>query len=123
MDNKQELTSPRFIQSHQSNVLKARHYMNGDLPQSGYVVGPGLTVVWQDGPREKLSDGTLAAANGAFVEDVLVAAYERLAFFQATKFNHPANQEAMSYIVKALDAMQSRATQRAAAGKLGQQEV
>lgn len=123
MDNKQDLTSLRFIQSHQSNVLKARHYMVDDLPQSGYVVGPGLTVVWQDGPRAKQSDGTLAAANGAFVEDLLVAAYERLAFFQSTQFSHEANAFAMDYIVNALDAMQSRASQRAAAGKLGQQEV
>jgi len=123
MQSNSDLTSPRFIQSHQSNVLKARHYMSDDLPQSGYVVGPGLTVVWQDGPRAKQSDGTLAAVNGAFVEDVLVAAQERLAFFQLTKFKHEANERAIGYIELALQALNSRATARAEVGKLGQQEV
>jgi len=123
MENKQEPILSRFIQSHQSNVLKVRHYMAGDLPQSGYVTGPGLTVVWQDGPRAKQTDGSLATANGAFVEDVLLAAKERLAFFQSTKFNHPANDEAITYIEKALESLNSRAKNRESQGKLGQQQI
>src|SRR5579875_2105974 len=44
-----------------------------------------LHVYWQDGPRAR-EDGSLAPPNGAFVEDVIYAALQRLEFFQSSKY-------------------------------------
>jgi hypothetical protein len=107
----------------QSNAIRVRNHMEGDKPQGGYAIGPGLTIAWQDGPRGKMPDGSLAPANGAFVEDALVAAWQRLAFFQDSKFVHDDNAEAMLHIERALGAMERRAKAREARGVLGQQTV
>jgi hypothetical protein len=105
----------------QSNTVKARNYPDQDgNPAGGYAHGPGFCVSWQDGPRSKLPDGTLAAANGAFIEDLLVAVHQRLAFFQASKFRHEANAEAMDHVRLAIEALHRRAEERKARGVLGQ---
>lgn len=116
--------SQQRVQLAQSNELRCRNYTDNDgNPAGGYVHGPGLAAAFQDGPRGRLPDGSLMPANGAFVEDLLVAAHQRLGFFQGSKFAHEANAKAMSHIQCALSELQDRAKDRAVRGVLGQNEV
>lgn len=108
----------------ESNPIRTRNYTDADgNPAGGYAHGPGMCVSFQDGPRGRREDGTLAPANGAFVEDLLTAALQRLEFFQGSKYRHEANQEAIRHIVDALAALQNRATERRSRGVLGQNQV
>lgn len=114
----------KVVQSGQSNPIRCRDWLDKDgNPASGYAHGVGMSVVFQDGPRGKLNDGTLAPASGAFVEDLLVAAMQRLAFFQQTKFAHDKNAEAIEHLHRAIDALDSRAKERARRGVLGENTV
>lgn len=108
----------------QSNTLRCRNYFDADgNPAGGYAHGPGLCATFQDGPRGRAADGSLEPANGAFVEDLLVAAAQRLEFFQRSRFKHEKNQAALDYIYSAINAMNARATERAQRGVLGQNTV
>lgn len=103
----------------QSNEVTARNHIdtNGN-PAGGYAHGVGMSIVWQDGPRGKIGE-TLAPANGAFVEDALVAARQRLEFFQESQFAHHANAEAIECIDAAIKSLQERSEERRSRGVLG----
>jgi hypothetical protein len=107
----------------QSNPVTARNYTeeNGD-PAGGYAHGVGMSIAWQDGPRGKVG-GELGPATGAFVEDALVAAKQRLQFFQGSKYAHPANAAAIVLIDQAIGALHERAMERASRGVLGANAV
>jgi len=107
----------------QSNPVTARNYEdeNGN-PAGGYAHGVGMTIAWQDGPRAKIG-GVLGPATGAFVEDALVAAKQRLQFFQDSKYAHPANAAAIVLIDQAIGALHERATERASRGVLGMNAI
>lgn len=109
----------QVTQAGQSNPIRSRHHVdaNGN-PAGGYAHGVGLCVNFQDGPRGT-PGGELKPANGAFVEDLMVAAIDRLEFFQGSQFRHDKNQEAIGHLYAALTALQDRATARAARGVLG----
>ena len=104
----------------QSNEITARNHVdaNGN-PAGGYAHGKGLCVSFQDGPRGKNADGNLLPANGAFVEDLLVAARQRLAFFQDSTFAHDANAECIRHLDYCIEALNNRAIERARRGVLG----
>lgn len=82
-----------------------------------------LRIQWQDGPRGKDADGNLAPANGAFVEDVIWAAKQRLEFFQDSKYSHQNNQDAIQLLDSALGYLAQRRRERADRGVEGQHEV
>lgn len=82
-----------------------------------------LSIRWQDGPRGTNPDGSLDAPNGAFVEDAIYAAYQRLEFFQNSKFKCDENARAMEGLRVALEALNERSTKRAERGVLGSHEV
>lgn len=108
----------------QSNHIHCRNYADDHgNPSGGYAHGPGMCISWQDGPRGRDHGGNLFPANGAFVEDALVAAHQRLAFFQESQYAHSANAEAMDYIELAIDCLKRRADQRSQRGVLGQNVV
>jgi hypothetical protein len=112
------------VQSGQSNVLRCRNWVDKDgNPSSGYAHGIGFSVTFQDGPRGKDDQGQLQPANGAFVEDLLTAAMQRLAFFQNSRFNCSENAEAIEHINKALQALNRRASGRAQRGVLGSNQT
>lgn len=92
-------------------------------PTGGEVVGPGLTIHWQNGPRGKQEDGSLAPSNGAFVEDAIYAALQRLEFFQKSKYATDENEEAIVALGNALTALDKRRQDRANRGVEGQHEV
>lgn len=96
---------------------------NEGNPSGGNVRSQGVIIDWQDGPRGKGDGGQLAAPNGAFVEDIIFAAKQRLEFFQRSKFEHAANAKAIDALQEALDALVSRSSERAKSGKLGSHQV
>jgi hypothetical protein len=112
------------IAAGQSNTIRCRNHTDTEgNPQGGYALGPGMAVVFQDGPRGFDGNGQLNPANGAFVEDLLVAARQRLEFFQGTKYQHHANAQAIELIDQAVAELAIRANARLARGVLGQNVV
>lgn len=83
---------------------------------------PALVINWQDGPRGQ-ADGTLAEPNGAFVEDVLWAALQRLEFFNESKYRDRANSIAITHIEQALQALKDRQLERSHRNVEGKHEV
>ena len=81
-----------------------------------------LQIHWQDGPRAN-EDGSLAGPNGAFVEDVIYAALQRLEFFQASQFKSEYNERAITGLKQALEALYQRSNERDARGVLGKHEA
>lgn len=82
-----------------------------------------LRVQWQDGPRNPDAEGNLAPSNGAFVEDVIYAALQRLEFFQNSKYESSYNADAINHLNKALEALDGRRKDRANRGVEGQHKV
>lgn len=80
-----------------------------------------LHIYWQDGPRAK-EDGSLAPPNGAFVEDVIYAALQRLEYFQQSKFKSEYNEVAIDNLTAALTALNERSNDRHERGVLGKHE-
>lgn len=98
------------------------------VTKSGDVEFPALIINWQDGPRgtgETAADGSpvLADPNGAFVEDVLWAALQRLEFFNNSKYRDRANSIAISNIEQALQALKDRQLERSHRNVEGKHEV
>ena len=84
---------------------------------------PALIINWQDGPRGTAEEGTLADPNGAFVEDVLWAALQRLEFFNESKYRDRANSLAITKIEEALQALKNRQLERSYRKVEGKHEV
>ena len=84
---------------------------------------PALVVNWQDGPRGQEGTDELSAPNGAFVEDVIYAAIQRLEFFEQSKYKSEYNEKAIQYLTAALSCLDVRSKKRAEAGTLGKHEV
>ena len=83
---------------------------------------PFIDIRWQDGPRGQ-ADGTLAPPNGAFVEDVIWAALQRLEFFNEGKYRDRANSIAITKLEEALQALKNRQLERSHRGVEGKHEV
>lgn len=75
--------------------------------------GAGLRIRWQLGPKS-------AGVNGATPYDVIRAAYDRLAFFQAGPVPCRENQEAMTCLLEAMAALDARTADRFRRGVIGQ---
>ncbi len=88
---------------------------NGN-PAGGCTSGRGFVVSWQNGP---LGRGNDRRPNGAFVEDVIAAAEDRIEFYQSSKFACDYNAEAIDHLRKAIDALQRRTRDRKAKGVEG----
>lgn len=84
---------------------------------------PKLTIEWQNGPRGINADGSLGASNGAFVEDVIFAALQRLQFFQESKYKTRENAIAITKLEEALMILNHRRLDRADRRVEGKHEV
>lgn len=89
-------------------------------PAGGVTQGTGFTISWQNGPLGRGDDRT--APNGAFVESVISAALERIAFYQASKFACAENARAASHLISALEILNKRTARREDAGTEGTHE-
>jgi hypothetical protein len=105
------------------NFVAENHFDENDNPTGGSVRSQGIIIDWQDGPRGQGDGKPLADPNGAFVEDIIYAAKQRLEFFQRSKFEHQANADAIEHLQAALDALVSRSSERKESGKLGTHKV
>jgi hypothetical protein len=82
-----------------------------------------VSIVWQNGPRGQEGTDELLPPNGAFVEDVLWAALQRLEFFNESKFRDRANSMAITHIEQALQALKDRQLERSYRKVEGKHEV
>lgn len=72
-------------------------------PAGGHVNGTGITIQWQDGPLGRGEDRK--EPNGAFVEDVIDAARQRIVYHQEAcdgKFACEENAKAIVHLTEAL---------------------
>jgi len=83
---------------------------DSDNPAGGCTSGRGFTISWQNGPLGRGNDRR--EPNGAFVEDVIAAAADRIEFYQSSKFACDDNAEAIEHLRKAIDALQRRTRDR-----------
>lgn len=84
---------------------------------------PELLIKWQSKPRKVEGSDELLPPNGAFVEDVLWAALQRLEFFNETKYRDRGNSLAITHIEQALQALKDRQLQRTYRGVEGEHKV
>lgn len=79
-------------------------------PSGGKSGGVGITIEWQAGI---VSEG---GHNGAFLEDVIEAAIQRLEFFNSTRFRCRENSLAITKLEEALHWLDHRTNVREAQG-------
>lgn len=86
-------------------------------PTGGRSFGTGIEINWQNGPlgrgRERVEP------TGAFVEGVIEAARQRIAFYQtasAGKFACNENAQALHHLTQALEALERRTQAREVEG-------
>ena len=105
----------RTVPAEVSSPIRVGHDYHPDhgSPTGGYARGLGIDIVWQDGPM------TETPPNGAFVEDVVQIAIDRLRFFQDSEFRCRENALALTKLEEAYMWMRERRRNRAAAGTLG----
>lgn len=82
-----------------------------------------MLVNWQDGPRGQEGTDELLPPNGAFVEDVIWAALQRLEFFNEGKYRSRANSMAITHLEQALQALKDRQLERSHRNVEGKHEV
>ena len=86
-----------------------------DRPAGGVSTGRGFTISWQNGPLGRGADRK--EATGAFVEDIIDAARQRIGFYQDASGGRCAceeNAEAIHYLTMALNALDQRTQAREA---------
>ena len=89
---------------------------NGN-PAGGRTIGKGITIDWQNGPLAV--DGVRKDPNGAFVEGVILAALDRLRYYQAGKWACRENALAITKLEESLHWLQHRTANREARGVEG----
>lgn len=81
-------------------------------PAGGCSYGVGFAVSWQNGPLGR--GETRRGPNGAFVEDIIAVAVDRLKYYQASKFKCEANARALIALREALAYLNARTADREA---------
>ena len=100
------------------NQIHSHQFLDpGDKPAGGTTYGTGFCISWQNGPLGR--QPTRAEPNGAFVEDIIDAARDRLRFYQRSKFACEENAQAIEYLTHALELLESRTRRRETAGVEG----
>lgn len=83
---------------------------NGN-PAGGQSIATGVCIGWQNGPLRDPA-GNSVPRNGAFVDEVIQIAIDRLNFYQDSKFNCVYNADAIEYLEKALARLNDRTADR-----------
>ena len=96
--------------------MKGEHRVDADgNPAGGNSFGIGFWIGWQNGPINEPGGGR----NGAFVEDIIAAAVDRIGFYQETRFVCDENEEALDHLYAAQSALKRRTARRLASGTEG----
>ena len=91
-------------------------------PAGGISTGKGICISWQNGPLGEIGTPERKEPNGAFVEDVVVAAKGRFEFYQEAsdgQFACEENAECIALCERILEIQQSRTKRRTEAGVEG----
>ncbi len=99
------------------NAIFAENWWSSEHPMGGVATARGVTVSWQNGALGR--GDARKEPNGAFVEDVIAIAKQRLEFFQTSDFACTENAEAILHLQRALDALEARTRIREARGVEG----
>lgn len=106
--------------------LKIENRLNGEgRPAGGSVRGVGIAIDWQDGPLGRVGTNARQEPNGAFVEQVLEAALQRLVFYQEAaggRFQCEENAAAIASLQDALGSLDARTRRRVEAATEGTHE-
>jgi len=91
--------------------FESSHFDDADgNPAGGATYGRGFAIAWQNGP---LGRGTeRQEPNGAFVEDIIAAAVDRLEYYQQSKFVCDYSARAIGCLKAGLEALQERTRDR-----------
>lgn len=101
-----------------SKRITADHFNDKDgNPAGGTTLGVGIEINWQNGPLGR--GRKRKEPNGAFVEDVIGAAVDRLEYYQASAFSCKENALAIQHLNYALEALERRTKRREDAGVEG----
>lgn len=96
-----------------TNGFTSNHWNDQEgRPAGGCTSGMGFTISWQNGPLGR--DSERIHPNGAFVEDVIAAALDRLEYYQAGRFMCGENSEAIASLNYALKVLAERTADREA---------
>lgn len=87
------------------------------FPFGGTVNGRGLNIAWQKGPLR--SSNVQVEPNGAFVEDVIYAALQRIEHYNTGPFRCRENSLAITKLEEALHWLNARTARRVDAGTEG----
>jgi hypothetical protein len=90
-------------------------------PAGGITEAEGLEINWQDGPLGRGEDRK--QPNGCFVETVILAAIDRLEFYQNSKFRCDANKQTIAKLNEALRCLEARTADREARDVEGTHDV
>lgn len=103
------------------NDFVSHHFKDhGGRPEGGVTYGTGFTISWQRGPLGRGEERK--PPNGAFVEDVIGAARDRIEFYNSTEFRCVENEDAIIHLELALQALRCRTARREAEGVEGTHE-
>ena len=101
-------------------TIKSEHLTDAHgNPAGGLTYGVGFGIAWQNGPINEPG----GSRNGAFVEDVIDAALDRVIWYQTTRFQCQENAEASEHLLAALSALHRRTLRRIAEGTEGTHRV
>lgn len=98
--------------------FKSEHWNDPQgRPEGGTTFGVGFAIGWQHGPLGRGDDRK--DPNGAFVEDIIAAARDRLAYYQQSEFASEHNAQAIKHLDVALELLDSRTRERERRGVEG----
>lgn len=86
-------------------------------PAGGHTAGRGFSIEWQNGPLA--SDGVRKEPNGAFVEDIIAAAIDRIEYYQRSEFHGIHNAVALGHLYAAAEVLAERTRDRESRGVEG----
>lgn len=101
------------------------HLDDEGRPAGGYVEGTGIHIQWQNGPLGAPDDPERKEPNGAFVEDVIAAAKQRIEHYQTAadgRFACRENALAITKLQEALHWLNHRTRDRVARNVEGTHE-
>ena len=99
----------------QAGTIHVLHEVDdNDMPAGGYTVGKGIDVAWQDGPL-----GAQSEPSGAFVEDVIRVAIDRIEWYNEGQFRCRENSLAITHLEEAMHWMWARTRDREERGVEG----
>lgn len=102
--------------------LVSSHFTTEDgKPDGGQTHATGLSIAWQRGPLGRGEDRQ--EPNGCFVETVILAAKDRLEFYEKSPFKCEENDCAIQHLEAALNILNSRTTKRESRGVEGTHSV